>query len=224
MPLFDRSSAPYGITPEVVDLANKAAADLAARKTSIIPTIDAESGRTVPGLTRSYLQAHIRRCLTFLEAGIAELNAGRSLVTNLCVRAIYENIAAVCDFADKFAALLDAGDYKRAAEFVSNRAFATRLDHLISQHGSAIAAPNILTLIDKMNKVYPGYREAYDHLSEIVHPNGLGAVVYFVRLGGGQASISDDAIDPPKAHASLIMAAFLLSYVELAIAQVERRL
>jgi hypothetical protein len=75
-----------------------------------------------------------------------------------------------------------------------------------------------------MVKRYPNYRVAYDHLSDIVHPNGLGAVVYFSTMQDGVARFVDDAVTPERARASLICATLLLLFVELAFEQTDERL
>jgi hypothetical protein len=223
MPTFDRADTTWGITPDLIDIANVAVERIAVRKASVVPVRDIK-GHTIGGLIRTYLQAHIRRMLTFIQAGCAEIAAGRSLVTNQCVRAIYENVACVCDYADQIIPMLEKREFQNVADFASARAFATRLEHLIDKHGPSNTSTSILTQIDKMVRRHPGYREAYDHLSEIVHPNGLGAVVYYVKLEDGRASIFDDGLDPSKAKESLIVAATLLLFAEASIAEIETKL
>jgi hypothetical protein len=39
--------------------------------------------------------------------------------------------------------------------------------------------------------VVPEFRSAYDHLSEVVHPNALGTTVYYTSLTSGVASFTD---------------------------------
>ena len=43
---------------------------------------------------------------------------------------------------------------------------------------------NVLTLIDKVEKLLPGYRKHYDILSEYVHPNWHGTMGLFGKTGG----------------------------------------
>ena len=74
-----------------------------------------------------------------------------------------------------------------------------------------------------MVKRYPNYRVAYDHLSDIVHPNGLGAVVYFLTMKDRVARFVDNAVTPERARTSLVCAALLLLFVELAFVQTEER-
>jgi hypothetical protein len=76
-----------------------------------------------------------------------------------------------------------------------------------------------------MNKQYSQYREVYDQLSEIVHPNGMGAVVYFTNITPEDTCvIYDDGHTPQRALVSLICAGFLLNFAEIAIAGIEPKL
>jgi len=160
----------------------------------------------------------------FLEAGAAEMEAGRPLATELCTRAIYENIATICDFTDKLKLLCESVDYSGVEQLVTKAAFVTRIPSFITRHGDDVKAPQILNQIDKMDKRYPNFREAYDHLSDIVHPNGMGAVIYFSTIGDGYVTFRDCGNMPDRARSSLIIAALLLLHVELALFETEQRL
>jgi hypothetical protein len=126
MSLFDPNIIPAECgTPDYIDAVNKVVELLRARKVLSISLVGVE--RTC-NLVRSYIQAHIRRCLTFIEGGHAEFYSGRSLVADACIRANYENVAAFCDFAKNLIRLLEAGDNAAIREFVEIRAFATRIE------------------------------------------------------------------------------------------------
>lgn len=75
-----------------------------------------------------------------------------------------------------------------------------------------------------MNKKYTGYREAYDHLSDIVHPNGLGAVVHFVSIDPAThvAIFPDTGKNPNWALSSLIASGFMLAHMDVAISDIEQ--
>jgi hypothetical protein len=224
MPLFNRTFASESLAAELIDGANAAYDLLTNRKIPEIILADPVTGLIVPNLVGSYLQAHLRRCLTFAEAGAAEINSGRPLAAELCSRALYENIATICDFADKLKPLCDAGDYRGVEQYVSRAAFITRIPALLDKHGDEVKAPQILNLIDAMNKRYPAYRNAYDHLSDIVHPNGMGAVIYFTKIEPGKSVFVDDAVTPERAKTSIVCATFLLLFVEVVYTQVEELL
>jgi hypothetical protein len=137
---------------------------------------------------------------------------------------VYENVATICDFTDRLKPLCEFVDYSGVEQLVTTAAFATRIPSFIAKHGEDAKAPQILNQVDKMNKRYPNFREAYDHLSDIVHPNGLGAVAYFATIGDGFARFADAGNNPDRARVSLILSALLMLHVELALIQTEQRL
>jgi hypothetical protein len=224
MSLFDRNRSSAELTPEIIDEVNALVGRLEQLKVAEIVLPEPGTDLRAPNLVRSYVQAHLRRCLMFLEGGVAELEAGRPLVAELCSRALYENITTISDFADKLRPLCEAVDYQAVEQLASRAAFATRIPSFLEKSVDDVKAPQILNQIDKMAKQFPNFREAYDHLSDIVHPNGLGAVVYFATIGDGVVTFADAGTRAERARESLIVAAILLAYVELAISHVEQNL
>jgi hypothetical protein len=224
MPLFDASHLPPGMPVEVMHVVNTVIAGLRGRLVNEIVLPEGPLGLRVPNLVRGYLQAHLRRMLTFLDGGHAEYLAGRPLMTELATRAIYENVANLCDFTDKLKPLCEAVDCDGIEKHLTKAAFVTRVPAFLENLGQDLKAPNILTQIDKMTKRVTRFREAYDHLSDIVHPNGLGAIVYYARMPGDLISFVDDAVTPERAMHSLFCAAFLLAFVEIELAAAEQAL
>jgi hypothetical protein len=222
MPLFDPHIIPAECgTPEYITGVNALIDRL--RETRVPFLFVAGAARTA-NLVRCYIQAHIRRCIEYIEAGHAEFYAGRCLVTYACARANYENVAAFCDISSNLIPLLEAGGHNAIREFVDARAFSTRIPSFIQDHGEIISARSILTQIAKMTKKYELFRQAYDHLSDYVHPNGLGAVVHFVSIEEGIATFHDFGKNQYWALSELIASGFLLAHMEIAIAEIEQRL
>jgi hypothetical protein len=224
MPLFDKSHCPTDTPDTTLDLVNEAIDRLRAKLVRQILTPEPPLGIRVPNLARAYLQAHLRRMLAFLDGGHAEYLAHRPLMTEVATRAIYENVANVCDFSEKLKQILLTGNYDDLEKHVTSSAFTTRIPYFLEQHGPAVKAPQILNQIDRMTKKYPTYREAYDHLSDIVHPNGLGAVVYFSTMEDGVVTFADDAVTPERAIHSLFLAAIFLAFVEVEMNEVDSQL
>jgi len=135
MAVFDRNRTTADIPTEVIDVANAIVGRLQSRKLAEIVLPVPGTGLRVPNRVRCYLQAHIRRCLTFIEAGAAELKADRPIAAELCTRAIYENAATICDFTDKLKPLCEAVDYAGVEELVTKAAFTTRIPSFIETHG-----------------------------------------------------------------------------------------
>ncbi|MFK4383104.1 hypothetical protein [Bradyrhizobium sp. USDA 223] len=216
MPLFLKTDCPPEMPDNILSATNGAIERLQAKLLDTIVIGTPSKGLHAPALARSFIQAHLRRMLMFVEGGCAEFRAGRPLMTEMATRAIYENVASFCDYSTKLQALCEAGDYAGLADLTNKYAFATRLPALLDE-GLKYRAPQILGQIDKMNKRLETYREAYDHLCEIVHPNGLGAVVYFGKHDGQLMTFYPRGSVPERAMESLITAAvlFLTVYVEL---------
>jgi hypothetical protein len=222
MPLFDLPpDQQYGLAPDFVAGVNGV---IERFRSSTIASLSITGAERTANLIRAYSQAHIRRCVEFIEGGYAEFRAGRCLAAQACARANYENVASFCDFAKKLLPLLEVGDHSAIQDFVNKRAFWTRIPSILAEHGDDILAVNIVTQIDAMNKKYPEFRKAYDHLSDFVHPNGMGAVVHFVSIDNGVATFHSCGKNPEWAYHELVSSGFLLAHVEIAIGEIEQRL
>ena len=222
--MFDRTNVPPELTDEVLVGLNALIERFRSMKIDSIQLSGPRSGSWYRNLIQTYIQGHIRRVLMFIDAGHAELAAGRPLATELCSRAIYESVASFCDFAEQLGPLLDTDDIERIDDFVRTRTFATRIPSFLAGD-KTVTATNILTQIDKMNKQYPDYRTAYDHLSDITHPNALGTVVYFGSLGdNGTMLFSDNTNSSGRARESFATAPLMLFHFDLALQNLEARL
>jgi hypothetical protein len=223
VPMFDETKLPYKLELVLVQGSNHAVDCLRSRMVSEIILAEPPHGFRLSNKVRALIQAHIRRCLTFVDAGLAEYTAGRPLVTDLCSRAIYENVAAFHDFVEKIKPLLLSADYQNVGSLIMQTAFATRVQEWLDEYGDEYQATNIITQIKKLAKINPRYADAFDRLCDIVHPNGLGSVVYFsiVDETTGIAKFSEKGNDPEKAYASLVLAAVLLLRLEKDISELE---
>ncbi len=74
-----------------------------------------------------------------------------------------------------------------------------------------------------MKKKYPGYREAYDHLSDRVHPNGLGAVVHFAAIDKvtSVVTLTDEGENANWSLNSLLTSGFMLAFIAVTIGDIE---
>jgi hypothetical protein len=69
MLLFNESDLPPGVPEEVMHGVNTVIAGLRGRLVKEIVLPEGPLGLRVPNLVRGYLQAHLRRMLTFLDGG-----------------------------------------------------------------------------------------------------------------------------------------------------------
>jgi hypothetical protein len=161
-----------------------------------------------------------------IEAAHDEFYAGRGLIALMCVRAIHENVAVVCDFERHLQPLIAAGDIEKIHVFVRSKAFATRKENLVQHTGNeAVRATNILTLIGKMQAERASFLKDYEHLSEIAHPNALGAVVYFQQLHEDDVAVfSDMGPEPDDDLRWVLVGGSILGFLEEAITCIESQL
>jgi hypothetical protein len=222
MPPFSRSEAPPELDDDHLAPINAVIARLRGKLVSQISLPGNARGLRTLNLVRGYLQAHLRRMIMLVDGGHAEFIAGRPLMTEMASRAIYENVANYCDFSEKLKPLCDTENYAAIDVLVRKSSFTARLPTLLSEGDTPV--PSILGKIDKMNKRYADFRSAYDHLSEIVHPNGLGSIVYFARMSQTELTFFDRAAVPERAIQSLISASFMLLFVDYELIEIESRL
>lgn len=80
--------------------------------------------------------------------------------------------------------------------------------------------PNVLTLIDKVDKTISGYRKHYDILSEYAHPNWHGTMGLFAKTGGKKLKVEFGRYIKGKniliqhIKNALIISIDLLTYIE----------
>jgi len=174
------------------------------------------------------LAMQIRRGLMFIEGGYDACLAGRGLVAYTCARAIYETFACVMDFCDKLTDQIAEGDFEKTCAFIHTRQFAARMKGFLSKEVIVKevidnTAVNILTQIDRVSKHFPGFREDYDDLSEMTHPNGRGAMGYFWETGDDIIKFSN-GVDQAKVMRSLVKAGYLLAQMEHGMTFMETKL
>lgn len=221
MPFFEPAEVPESVfKPDAVAFLNEIYAKLNGRVIDEIPIRGPTLAVRITAQTKCFLQAHIRRALMFAEAAREEYHARRGLVSLACVRSIYESIALIWEFESKLSPLLAAGNVQDVVDFVHNRTFATRITkHL--EAAPQVAAPNILNAIDFLTKTCPHARDDYDRLSEVVHPNSMGAYVYFeTGSRDGTTKFSSEGTRDYQL-VSILIAASLFMYVITALDKLE---
>ncbi|WP_316204192.1 hypothetical protein [Bradyrhizobium sp. SZCCHNS3051] len=224
MPMFERAQAPAEYPDEFLAEVNALVERLRARLVDRIDLPEPPTGTRLFNMIRAYLQAHLRRALTFLNGGHAEYLGGRPLMTEMAARAIYESVANICDFSDKLKPLSDAGDMQGIDELATKSAFVTRIPSFLEKYGEHLQSTNVVTQVKKMSKRFADFVGAYDHLSDVAHPNGLGAIVYFAEIGDGVITFGDKPEKAERAIHSLCIAATLLGFMELEMDEIEKRL
>lgn len=177
---------------EHVDDINRAIADVRAHLADEIKVDPELSHMSVFVDAQRYLQAHVRRALMFLDGGLHALQGGYGLVAIACVRSVYESTACIYDFSERFSKIAETMDLLAMERFVHERLLATKFEEFRPKSNHHNFKPqSILTYIDNLEDEVPGARRTYEQLSEAVHPNAFGAVLYFERTGDGVATYSN---------------------------------
>jgi hypothetical protein len=229
MALFDASQFPgIDIESELISAANDGVQKLRSRLVDRI-AVSHLPWTIVQANVQIFFQGHTRRALMFAEGGYDACVAGRGLVVYGCVRAIYETVACVMDFCDKLSGHLASGDFPKTCVFVLSRQFAARMEEFIDKqviYAETVdtTAVNILTQIDRVSEHVPGFREEYDLLSEMTHPNGLGALCHFWDSGEDVIKFSDGADQENAINCLLSAAGRLLVLMHVGMSVMEERL
>ena len=220
--LFKRDELPRDVTVDTIDSINATLKRLRSRKVGLI----------VPGHGREwtkdwihiYLQGHIRRTLSLIESGIVEIRNGRPLVAALCARAIFEEAAVVWEFITRVNEFLDKDDDDATEEFVITRTLATRVPHVLKEHGAQFKAVSILTILERFYKLNPGYQAIYDDLSEVVHPNSTGVFHHFAEQRDEYVEFHDGEKLRDTALSALVQATYIFCADEPYIEKLEHRI
>jgi hypothetical protein len=212
--MFDRNRiSPDDAMYEHVDDINSAISKVRARLVDEIDTSSQNWSFWVLTSARRYLQAHIRRALMFLDGGKHALDGGYGLVALTCARSLDESAACIYDFCTKFCDMLEAKNIDGAAQMVHERSLHVRFDEFRpSLEGHNFKPPSIMKYIDAMEDEVPGARRSYEQLSETVHPNAFGALLYFERQEGDVARYCNNAPEL-DAYGLLVASASLFSLI-----------
>jgi hypothetical protein len=223
--LIDFNLVPAGISSrKQVDELNALNDRLTERLVDRIIIPEGQSCFRASNYIRVYLQAHLRRMLQLLEGALVNFFESRGVVALMCARGLYEGLATISDFEKELLPLVEAGDLEAIFQFTKNKAHATKLPNLIERaNDPGVTAKNVLTMIEKLKQVRTNIPKEYAFLSEIAHPNGIGAVGFFAKMNNPEdvAYFSDSG---PDVHADLqwiFVASYLLSNFEQVMNRIE---
>lgn len=127
-----------------------------------------------------YVQAIIHRSLSLIETTREAWNSGNLLGAVIVARALLETAAAYHYFHRRSEIAINASDFRSLDKLIGDRTFVGRWD------GDRNAGPNILTLIQRLDKSYFPKEKAveglYSTLSELAHPNHYGTAAFFWNI------------------------------------------
>lgn len=98
--------------------------------------------------------------------------------SKLLTRALFETTSVLGYLYYKIIAFIKDKDMESFHAVIMNMFLGSRYST------DSYTSINILTMIDKIDKKFPGYRDSYDLLSEYSHPNFLGTCGLYGELKG----------------------------------------
>jgi hypothetical protein len=228
MLIDDYALVPPGVASrQQVDRLNAVHSRLTARMVDQITIPEPGSGFRASNLIRIYLQAHMRRMLQLVEGAFVEFFDGRGVVAIMCARGLYVGLATVTDFEKELIPLIRGGDIETVFQFTKEKAHATRIKHLIETlDDPRVLAKNVITMVGKLKELRENVPDEYDFLSEIAHPNGMGAIQFFANMQNAEdvAYFSDSGPDARADLQWIFVAAYFLSDFEAVMDRVEMEL
>jgi hypothetical protein len=142
----------------------------------------------------------------------------------MATRAIFESVANLCHFADNLKPLCEKGDLDAIDDLATRSTFVTRIPSFLEKYGQQMQSTNVVTQVKHMAKRFSDFVSAYDHLSDVAHPNGLGAIIYFADIGDGVVTFGNKPDKATGAVHALCVAATLLGYMEHEMDEIEKQL
>jgi hypothetical protein len=169
----------------------------------------------------TYQHALLHRTIALVDGTALAWNARSTLSAMLSARAFMETLAVFVELEVQVRALLAKEDLGGLDALVEQGIFASRDEAWIKEFPET-KATNILTYIDKFDKVAEGFRGHYDRLSERCHPNSLGHNFMFSQLDRTDGTVRFCDEREPARNGHMILGALLpLPLVELAMARLD---
>lgn len=117
-----------------------------------------------------YLQAALYRTTNIAEDALDMWQRVNPISAVILARSLMETVSAAYWLISRAKRKIIKGNLDSADEDVSNLSFAAKSINDLPE------AKNVMTYIDSVEKMFPGFRNAYALLSEASHPNHLGTL------------------------------------------------
>ncbi|MCW2246205.1 hypothetical protein M2352_001796 [Azospirillum fermentarium] len=130
---------------------------------------------------RAFIQSCAYRIHTLSNGSTSMWNNGNAISSITLSRAVLETVVTFYDFYHNLSQLEAKMDRAGIKELVLKRMNAIRIEEWVKQF-EEYKSVNVITMIGRMNKEYPGISDNYEKLSEFSHPNCLGTLMAFGKL------------------------------------------
>lgn len=164
---------------------------LAAQRRSKIEVAGHLARSKIAWKIETFAEAVLYRIVALAEGTALSWNEAMPLPAFLCTRALVETVALLVDFQMRVSTLLDASDLKGLDELTMNRIFSSRDEEWLKQ-SPEFKTVNVLTHIEKLDKLLPSALNHYNRLSERCHPNSLGHHQMFTTTDYSNGTVTYD--------------------------------
>lgn len=154
----------------------------------------------------TYQHALLHRIVALTDGAAVAWNHRSTLSAMLSGRALMETIALMSALERSVAASLTSEDLGALDALAQKGTFATGDPELLKDHPE-IRYVNVLTHIDKFDRIAPGFRGHYDRLSERCHPNSLGHHFMFATINQKEGTTHYCDETEPGRNGHMIMSA-----------------
>lgn len=154
----------------------------------------------------NYQHVLLHRIVALMDGAAVAWNNHCTLTAILSARAFMETLAVMAEFENRVTRLLADEDLGGLDAVAQHGTFASRDAEWIKEFPDT-KAMNVVSYIDKFDKVAEGFRRHYDILSERCHPNALGHNFMFAKLDRSDGSIAFCDEREPVRNGQMILAA-----------------
>lgn len=186
---------------------------LAKRRRSTISVAGHLARSKIAWKIETFAEAVLYRIVALAEGTALSWNEAMPLPAFLCTRALVETVALLVDFEGRVSKLLNAEDLKGLDELTMNRIFSSRDEEWLKQ-SPEFKTVNVLTHIEKLDKLLPGALDHYNRLSERCHPNSLGHHQMFTTTDYSNGTVTYDARKAMRDVPAIIAGLTLLAVAE----------
>lgn len=139
-----------------------------------------ETGLRCLRLFDVWRQVSLRRIVDLAEGAQSFFIDKRLVPACTLTRSVVETVALQYTVWKRLTALIESADFRGVHVLLMKAVFGRRDKGDDWPNKSA----NVLTAIDHLDKLFPGFRSEYDRLSEYLHPGLLGGYGIYVRTEG----------------------------------------
>jgi hypothetical protein len=141
-------------------------------------------------------EALAHRASSLADGCISEMRQSRWVNCVVLIRCIIETCALLYCLAQKISTATQAKSDQDLWAFMGRAAVGAKTI-------DGLPPPlNVLSMIDKVEKEFPGFRNSYDHFSEFAHPNCLGVLVAYADAQSISSTFGLNQEMPPETHAA----------------------